>query len=251
MLKKYFKIWFILKLSFFVVASFIAGQIIVVGMFLAVNKFFNMTNLNNNFLQIIMTLITYAITLFLIIIIYRKILKQKISLGDVGFNRFPDWGDIALAIPVFIVYSLASSFSIILLSTLLPSFNTSQQQQVGFKAFGGRLEYIFVFLLIAFLTPLFEETLFRGFFLKHLEKKISPKLAIFIVSLVFAILHINWVSVFQSFSWDLIFSHIIVDIFIFALTLGYLVKITGSIWASILLHVLKNSVAFMVLFLFK
>lgn len=226
------------------------AQIITTVIFLIISKFFNTTGLSRNLLQIITTVITYVITVFLVITIHRKITKQKISGADVGFNRLPSWSDVFLVVPVFMAYSLTSSFGIILLNALFPAFNINQQQQIGFGSFYGRLEYILVFLLVAFLTPLFEEVLFRGFFLKHLEKKIPPKIAIIVVGLVFAILHIDWVAVFQRFSWDLIFSHIVVDIFIFALALGSLVKITGSIWASVLLHILKNSVAFAVLFLF-
>ena len=99
-----------------------------------------------------------------------------------------------------------------------------------FLAFSTPVEAFLVILGAVLLAPLVEEIVFRGFFQGQLEQGYrDPTKAILFSSLLFTILHFNpW--------WSL-------QIYLLGMVLGYLAWRTGSIWPSLLIHALNNSLA--------
>ena len=99
-----------------------------------------------------------------------------------------------------------------------------------FLAFGTPVEALLVILGAVLLAPLVEEIVFRGFFQGQLEQGYrDPTKAILFSSLLFTILHFNpW--------WSL-------QIYLLGMVLGYLAWRTGSIWPSLLIHAINNSLA--------
>jgi len=95
-----------------------------------------------------------------------------------------------------------------------------------------------VFMLIlgaSVLAPIFEEILFRGFLFQILRDRIGGTLSILASSLIFAALHPSAYTILPLFGLSCI--------------LCLLYARTGSLWPSILLHALHNSVSvLMVLF---
>jgi sodium transport system permease protein len=86
-----------------------------------------------------------------------------------------------------------------------------------------------LFLIIALTPGVCEEILFRGFALRPLEKKLGPKWAILITSLAFAIVHLDFIRLIPTF--------------ILGVAFGFIAVKTRSIFPSIILHTLNNSVA--------
>jgi len=92
------------------------------------------------------------------------------------------------------------------------------------------------------LPPLIEETVFRGFVYSGLRTKLKPVVAALITSAVFASLHLEfgngkpllWVAALDTFTLSMV--------------LCYLRQKTNSLWPGIVLHALKNGLAFMSLF---
>ncbi len=133
-----------------------------------------------------------------------------------------------------VTYVLISTALVALASWLLPHFNSNQAQDVGLSGSYSLGLKIIGFVSLVILTPIFEETMFRGVLFKGLRRSMSFYPALIVTSLLFALAHGQL--------------NVAIDTFALGLLLGYLTEKTGSIVPSILLHALKNSVAFIILF---
>ena len=142
--------------------------------------------------------------------------------------------DILLAPAGFIVYFLASALLIFLTTQLLPGFDVEQVQEIGFDNIAQRHEYLMAFITLVIIAPVAEEALFRGYLYGHLRARIPIWLAMVITSAVFGAVHGQL--------------NVAIDTFALSMIMCSLREVTGSIWAGILLHMLKNGLAFYLLF---
>jgi membrane protease YdiL (CAAX protease family) len=81
-------------------------------------------------------------------------------------------------------------------------------------------------ITVAFLPAIAEEWIFRGTFQKLLSEKLNIHIAVFLASVIFSIVHME----FSGF-----IPRIILGMF-----LGYLFYYSGSLWASIFAHAVNN-----------
>jgi membrane protease YdiL (CAAX protease family) len=86
------------------------------------------------------------------------------------------------------------------------------------------------FIRTCLLAPVVEEILIRGCILDSLQKRYGLIIALLVSSLVFAILHFNFVQTLSAIICGLI--------------LGLLYAYTGSLFACILAHFLYNSISY-------
>lgn len=98
-----------------------------------------------------------------------------------------------------------------------------------------RLTIGILFLMVAVLAPLFEETLFRGFFLTSLTRYLPTWGAIALSGCLFAVAHLNVAD--------------ILPLTVLGMVLGYVYLRSGNLLASILLHGIWNSGSFLGLLL--
>jgi hypothetical protein len=132
---------------------------------------------------------------------------------------------------------------LVIVEQILP-FNTQQKQNLGFQPgiHGGG--FIMAFIALVILPPIAEEILFRGFLYGTLRRNRASKLvATITTSLLFAGLHL-----FGGTGSGLLWSAF-VDIFTLSLVLCYLRERTGGIWAGMVVHALKNALAFVGVFI--
>ena len=125
---------------------------------------------------------------------------------------------------------------------LFPSLNVHQKQQLGFQDASGGLKLALTFVSLCVLPPLVEETVFRGFMFTTLRGKLKFVWAALITSLIFASAHLEFGSG-QPLLWVAA-----LDTFTLSMVLCYLRQKTDSLWPGILLHSLKNCIAFVTLF---
>ncbi len=175
-------------------------------------------------------------------LLYLFIKRYKTSFRDLGFIK-PKWIDLAYALTGFAVY-----FPLYVvargLAHVLVGIDIDQKQQLGFQnSSGGMLVPIFIGLVI--LAPIAEEVLVRGFLYGSLKKHWPKIYAVLFTSLLFAAAHLEFGSG-APLLWVAA-----IDTFILSLVLIYLRDKTGGLAASIMLHMLKNSLAFVALFLIK
>jgi membrane protease YdiL (CAAX protease family) len=97
------------------------------------------------------------------------------------------------------------------------------------------------FFTLVVLAPVAEETLFRGYLFGKLKHSVPVWAAALITSVLFGLVHVAFSA---QPDWPLA-----LDTFVLSLMLCTLRQVSGSLWASMLLHMIKNGVAFYILFL--
>jgi membrane protease YdiL (CAAX protease family) len=186
--------------------------------------------------------------------------KFAVTKSDLGLNELPTWTDIGLAPVGFIVYNLLAGLFASLFS-FFPWFNISETQDVGFNSVYLVSDRIFAFITLVIIAPIAEELIFRGYLYRKIkdiffkkntqnlpesatQKKHRKKhdyreltaivIATLITSLAFGIMHGQW--------------NVGVNVFAMSIILCIMREITGSIYSGILLHMLKNAIAFYLLY---
>jgi len=86
------------------------------------------------------------------------------------------------------------------------------------------------FISLVLIAPIIEELLFRGFFQTLLRQKLSAQKSIFISSLIFSLIHMEF--------------SIIIPLFILATILGTLYENNKNLWIPITFHIINNGLAF-------
>lgn len=189
--------------------------------------------------------VVYVVSLVLTIGLPWWVAKKRTSLKDLGFDRLLSWMDLLLAPAGLVVYFLLSA-GLLFLASQISGFDPQQIQDIGFKNLSQRYEYVLAFFTLVIAAPVAEELLFRGYFYGKVRRQLPAVAAIVLVSLVFALMHLPGFDAAGNFQWQW---NVVIDIFALSIILASLREVTGSIWAGIVLHMLKNGIAYYVLFI--
>lgn len=179
--------------------------------------------------------VIYALAIVIVIGVPYLVKRRATSKEEVGLQRLPTWLDIALAPAGAIVYIMLTLVVTALAMTFLPFVDYTQEQETGFGNIATQFEYILAFISLVIVAPVAEEVLFRGYLFGKLRKYAPVWMSILITSALFALVHFQW--------------NVALDVFALSIVLCALRLISGSIWPSILLHMLKNGTAFYFLFI--
>ena len=257
-------------LSIISIIAWTIGCILVVQLLLALLFRFliNTFRLYNPIIQTLYSVLTYVIAGAIIIFLPPKLTKKsakdstksdraktaKLTRSELGFTGWPTWTDLGLAPIGFIVYAALAAL-VSGLFTLFPWFNASEAQSLGFSQFALGFDRVLAFFTLVIVAPIAEELIFRGYLYIKLKNTLTKKstknsskshraknhaeliaiiIASLLTSLVFAMLHGQW--------------NVGVNVFVMSLVLCALREITGTIYAGILMHIIKNAVAFVLVF---
>lgn len=232
--------------SLWVVAMFFAAQYLIVfaiqlldaaGASLPVA-------ISDTVLQTGLSVLVYILAITIVIAVPWKLLKQRLTWADVGFAQpLPEWRDIGLAPVVFILSLIGSVVAMYIVSLVLPSVDLETQQQIGFDNISQRYELLLAFFTLVVLAPICEEMLFRGYLYGRVRRYYSAFWTILLTSVVFGLMHL-YAGEGNPLQWNAMIGTAVLALFI-----GALREYTGNIWAGILVHMLKNAVAFFALFI--
>lgn len=162
--------------------------------------------------------------------------RRAVTPSGLGVQRPMSWADIGLGMAGYVIYFLTFVAITVALSKLVPAYNPQQAQDIGFTALYG-LERTVGFIVLVVVTPLAEELVMRGFlFGKLRESKMPFWPAAVVVSVIFGFAHGQW--------------NVGVDTFILSMVACYLRELTGTIWPGVVIHMLKNALAYIMLFVF-
>ena len=230
--------------SVWVVTAFYAAQYLLIAIFWMLEQadITLLAGLSDTVLQTTLSTVVYALAIALVMGVPWLIFRHPTPLKELGLEqRLPLWRDIGLA-PVVIVISLIAMGAVTLMvQALVPGFDASADQNVGFENVATRPEIMMAFFTLVVLAPVCEELLFRGYLYGKMRKHANAFWTIVVTSVVFGALHLyGGEGVLQ---WN-----VMVNITVLALFLGALREYTKSVWAGILVHMLKNGMAFFVLF---
>lgn len=178
--------------------------------------------------------LTYILSIALVIGVPLVLFKNKTTWEDIGLTRLPSWMDILLTPAGYVVYALASGLLLSFVTAYLP-VDLNQVQNVGFDNLTTRTQYLLAFVTLVILAPIAEEVLFRGYLYGKLKKYVPVWLAILVSSLLFGAVHGQWNVAFDTFAAGVV--------------MCLLRDITGSLWPAIFLHMLKNGLAYYLLFI--
>lgn len=243
MLRNYFKIkdrwpesWIVLVLPIWVAASFYIAQSILLGVAqLLIAVHVPLDSVNKSVLNTVLSALLYIFTLLLVAALPLFIKTQKTNKEEIGLDRLPSWTDILITPAGLIVYLILSSLLMLIMTHLFSWIDVYQVQDTGFDHLSRYYEYILAFITLVIVAPVVEEILFRGFLYGKLKRFLPIWVAIVITSVLFGLFHGSWALAIDTFSLSVV--------------LCLLREITGSLWASILLHMTKNGIAFYILFI--
>ncbi len=213
-------------LSFFVVVIVVFG--VVVSHIPILEHLFESTTG-----QLLAGGIVYALVLLLVILPIWAMRKFPYVLKVLGVTKKPTREILWLPVFTWVAY-MGATIIAAMVASLAPWIDMDQVQETGFQDLGLPVEYALAFIALVILPPIAEELLFRGYLFGRLREKFGFWSSALVVSVVFGIVHMQW--------------NVGVDVAVLSMFLCYLRERTGSIWASIVLHALKNSVAYFLLF---
>ena len=182
--------------------------------------------------------LVYLVSTFLIIWVPVKLFKKaRPSRESLGLKDLPTWTDIGLA-PVGLIAYIVLATIIVAIFSNFPFFDATQAQELGYNIVNG-FDRIVAFFALCIAAPIAEELVFRGWLYAKLRsivpgKKLSLILSILLVSILFGIMHGQW--------------NVGVNVFAMSVVLCALREITGTIYSGILLHVIKNTIAFVLVY---
>ena len=230
------KWWMVVVLSAWVYLGFTVSGLLVQVLLQAMVTFgVSLANVNQSILGASAAALLYVLTVAMVIGLPWLLKKIKTSRADLGVKGLPTWTDILLAPAGFVVYLILSGFLILAATKLFPGFDVSQAQETGFGSLSHQYEYILAFLTLVVIAPVAEELLFRGYLFGKLGKYAPIWVSAILTSLLFGFLHGAW--------------NVAIDTFALSIVLCSLRVASGSLWSPMLLHMLKNGIAFYILFI--
>lgn len=188
------------------------------------------TTLGQLFSSGVLYVIALAIVVVPLVLLRGKTYVKRILGIHKGSNRSVLW----LPFVLWLAYMLVTIIVAAITSNL--SFvDSDQAQDIGFQDISVLYEYILVFIALVILPPIAEELLFRGYLFGRIRERFGFWLTTIVVSIVFGIVHLQW--------------NVGIDVAVLSIFLCYLREKTGTIWASMVLHAIKNGVAYVLLFI--
>ena len=183
--------------------------------------------------------LSYIVAMALIILVPKRWVKT--SRDELGLKGWPTWTDIGLS-PVGFIVSLILAAGLTALFSVFPWFNANEAQDVGFSVYMSGGERIVAFLILVVVAPVVEEIIFRGWLYGKIRERLVGKMpekvgiliSILVVSVLFGAVHLQW--------------NVGVNVFCLSVVLCALREVTGTIYAGILTHMIKNGVAFYLLY---
>ena len=152
--------------------------------------------------------------------------KYRLDVRSLGFLRAEG------RLPYLVAFGgwIATLFAIVFWQMIIDSLGieslTPDNNVDEVIDFGGN--FFTTLLVVGLWGPVAEEIFFRGFALAGLRRRFGDRTALILTAALFAIFHIE--------------PTIYVPIFFFGIVLGWIYLRTNSLWPSILIHVIHNTV---------
>lgn len=215
--------------------GFVLAQVLVVGLVRALGALgVTFQTIDEAVFNAVANGIIYALAIFLIIGVPWYVRRAYTTKKDIGLHRLPLWSDMPWALAGLVAYFILTTLVAAFAMYALPFVDYSQTQDTGFSHLANQAEFIVAFISLVVIAPVAEEVLFRGYLLGKLRRQLPDWLAAVITSVLFGIVHFQW--------------NVSLDVFALSLVLCTLRINSGSLWSPIMLHMLKNGIAFYFLF---
>lgn len=171
-------------------------------------------------------------------LIYRYVRHRGGNWRSLGFRAFSGVRATAAITTGIIGFFAVSALLTLGLEQFAPQVDITAEQELPFLEAATAVEMALAFLAIVIIAPAVEEVVFRGFLLPAFAHKTGAVAAVVLVSVAFGALH-----------FPPAIAAIQIGVFSVFLCSAYL--FTRSVWPPIMLHALKNLIAFYFLFIFN
>ena len=152
---------------------------------------------------------------------------QKPNFTDVGYGLL---GYGAYLLILVLVFTFVTNF--------IPGIDIGQKQDLGLNISSSGPVLVAIYFALAVVPAISEELLFRGFLYNRMRsKKLGALLSAFIVSALFATFHGQ--------------VNVAIDTFILSMVMIYVFETRKSLWVTVTMHLIKNSIAFIGLFVIQ
>lgn len=196
---------------------------------------------DSTFIQFAGNLLVYSLMAFFI---YIFISGYKVSLKSLGVKR-PRLMDLGVALLGVVPYVVGYLLLVVVVTALVPTIDVEQEQQLGFEPTQNAFGLALAFISLVVLPPIIEEFVMRGFLFTSLAGRLRFIWAAVITSAIFGLAHLQF-GTGEPLLWIAA-----IDTFVLSLILCYMRYKSGSLWPGVILHALKNGVAFLSIFVFK
>ena len=223
----------LIYLPILAVITFYAAQFIVgVPMLVILGS----ETLKTPLIATIFSSLVYILSFVFLLFTFKHIkpLKTPVTRNELGLNNLVTFSDIGLALAGFFGY-LAFSAILTALFSIFPWFNLTENQPLLYSTLISPSGKILAALALVVAGPILEEVIYRGLIYGKLRKNHSLITSILTVSILFGFLHGQW--------------NVGVDVFALSVVACLMRETTGTIYAGIILHILKNAIAFYMLFI--
>jgi uncharacterized protein len=137
--------------------------------------------------------------------------------GLLGLMPFVSWvGELAKRLPY---------------PDLVREFDEAQQALLE-QILAGEMNLALALLFVALTPAICEEVIFRGYLQRNVERRLGAAASVVLVGLLFGLFHLRLTE--------------FVPLSILGIYLGYVVWVSGSLWAGVLVHLLNNGIAVVV-----
>lgn len=195
---------------------------------------------DNAYGQFVLALIINSLVVWLV---YSFLRKRGLSFRNIGLKKPNIKRSVLYTLVGYGVYLVLYLAVLNIIKQAVPALDLNQPQDTGFQD-ATNLQLPLVFISIVIFTPIAEEILTRGFLYAGLKKGMHIVWAALITSGLFAVAHL------QAGNGKPLLWTAAIDTFVLSLVLIHLKEKTGNLYASIGLHMLKNGIAFLSLFVF-
>ena len=223
----------LIYLPILAVITFYAAQFIVgVPMLIILGS----ETLKTPLVATIFSVLVYVLSFIFLLFTFKhlKPLKTPVTRNELGLNNLTTFSDIGLALAGFFGY-LAFSAILTAIFSVFPWFNLNENQPLLYSTLISPSGKILAALALVVAGPILEEVIYRGLIYGKLRKNHSLITSILTVSILFGFLHGQW--------------NVGVDVFALSVVACLMRETTGTIYAGIILHMLKNAIAFYMLFI--
>ena len=219
------------------ILAWIAEGLIAVGVPLA--------SMNQVTFVTIISVLAYGLAVFFVVWLPYKLWGKRTTRKELGVPDLPVWMDIFLSVPAYIVYMIVSSIVMMIAVRTMPGLDVTQAQELPFSQtmLATQWQITLAFVVMVVLAPFAEELLFRGYLYGKLRRFAPAIGAILVTSLAFGAAHL-WTGGSGPLQWA-----VALDTMVLSLMLCTLREYTGAIWAGVLVHAIKNGLAFYLLFI--
>ena len=162
--------------------------------------------------------------------------QRKGGMKALGF-RMPEKKYFLYVIPIYILYFISLLILLGIVEEFAPSVDLDEEQELGFDRIVGAVDQAMIFVTLVIFAPIFEEILFRGFVFQGIARKHGFWIGAIAVSALFGLAHgqIN----------------VAIDTFVLGMFAAWLVWQSKSLLPAILLHGLKNVIAYISVFVLE